>query len=135
MFQHAIKCVSRSKDFEEQKATEKCKAIEKQKVMEKHDAIEKEIATEGGNAALKEAAVEMKKSDDPSDAKVIIDSLTDFDNDSPICLQAEYWRDQQCGCIDHCASHPLHARHMAPFFTPIHGTEGRGGTTKGEGCY
>ena len=34
-------------------------------------------------------------------------------------LRAKYWKDQQRGCLEHCANHPLYARHMVPFFAEI----------------
>jgi hypothetical protein len=34
-------------------------------------------------------------------------------------LNAKYWKDQQRGCLEHCANHPLYARHMVPFFAEI----------------
>jgi hypothetical protein len=34
-------------------------------------------------------------------------------------LSDQYWKDQQRGCLDHCANHPLYARHMVPFFAEI----------------
>jgi hypothetical protein len=34
-------------------------------------------------------------------------------------LSPEFWKDQQRGCLEHCANHPLYARHMIPFFAEI----------------
>lgn len=34
-------------------------------------------------------------------------------------LSSEFWKDQQRGCLEHCANHPLYARHMIPFFAEI----------------
>lgn len=34
-------------------------------------------------------------------------------------LRPEYWINQQRGCLQHCASHPLYARFMLPFFSSI----------------
>ncbi len=34
-------------------------------------------------------------------------------------LNAKYWKDQQRGCLEHCANHPLYAKHMVPFFAEI----------------
>ncbi|KAH0562694.1 hypothetical protein GP486_002637 [Trichoglossum hirsutum] len=34
-------------------------------------------------------------------------------------LKPEFWRDQQRGCIEHCANNALYARHMVPFFAKI----------------
>jgi len=34
-------------------------------------------------------------------------------------LNPKYWQDQQRGCLEHCANHPLYSRHMVPFFAEI----------------
>ncbi|KAE9376667.1 hypothetical protein N431DRAFT_331075 [Stipitochalara longipes BDJ] len=34
-------------------------------------------------------------------------------------LSDKYWKNQQAGCLEHCANHPLYARHMVPFFAEI----------------
>lgn len=34
-------------------------------------------------------------------------------------LSPEFWKDQQRGCLEHCANHSLYARHMVPFFAEI----------------
>jgi len=34
-------------------------------------------------------------------------------------LSPEFWKDQQRGCVEHCANHPVYARHMVPFFAEI----------------
>jgi hypothetical protein len=47
------------------------------------------------------------------------DDMADIDNELPMCLNPEYWRDQQRGCLEHFSSHPLYARHMIPFFAQV----------------
>jgi len=36
-----------------------------------------------------------------------------------IILSPKYWKDQQRGCLEHCANNPLYGRHMNPFFAEI----------------
>lgn len=96
--ERVIKCVWRSKKLEKARADARSKANTRSEVKKtKGDATD--------------------SSDDAVSGEV--DDMAYVDNDYPLCLRPEYWRDQQRGCIEHCASHPLYARHMVPFFAPI----------------
>jgi hypothetical protein len=66
------------------------------------------------------AQSEDQTDDSPTDSSQgEFDGMENVDNDHPMCLRPEYWRDQQRGCLEHFSSHPLYARHMVPFFAPV----------------
>ncbi|CZR66557.1 uncharacterized protein PAC_16458 [Phialocephala subalpina] len=96
--ERVIKCVWRSKKLEKARADTSSKTKTRSE-----DKKTKDDARDG--------------SDDAVSGEV--DDMANVDSDYPLCLRPEYWRDQQRGCIEHCASHPLYARHMVPFFTPV----------------
>ncbi|KAH7323515.1 hypothetical protein BKA65DRAFT_70495 [Rhexocercosporidium sp. MPI-PUGE-AT-0058] len=96
--ERVIKCVWRAKKLEKRRSDVKTKANTRSEV---------KVTMDDATDSL----------DDAVSGEV--DGMATADDEYPLCLRPEYWRDQQRGCVEHCASHPLYARHMVPFFAPV----------------